>query len=125
MEDVLTVYAQPAAPGAARICMDERPCVLLDDIVTPILMRPGQVKKQDAEYQWNGTAALLLAYHLDTGQRYSEVRTQRTKHNYTQFMQAALQALCPTATTVHLVNDNLNTYTRGAFYEAFDVATAR
>ena len=36
LEDVLDVYSQPAEAGVARLCFDERPCQLLDHVLTPI-----------------------------------------------------------------------------------------
>jgi hypothetical protein len=72
-----------------------------------------------------GTAVALLAYNIDTGQRYVEVGPQRTKQDYAAFVQAAITQLCPAAYRVAIVNDNLNTHTVGAFYEMFDVRTAR
>lgn len=122
---MLAVYAQPAQPNVARLCIDERPCVLHSDVLAPLPAKPGHVAKEDYQYERHGSAVVLLAYDLDAGQRYVEVRPQRTKHDYATFVQAAITVLCPTATTVVIVNDNLNTHTAGAFYEAFDAATAR
>ncbi len=69
-----------------RVCFDERPCQLIDDVMTPLPVKPGKSQKQDYEYERKGTACLLLAYDLDTGQRYAQVREQRTKQDYAQFM---------------------------------------
>ncbi len=49
-------------------------------------MQTGRPQKQDYEYEHQGTACVLLAYDLDTGQRYVQVREQRTKKDYAQFM---------------------------------------
>lgn len=125
MEDVLDLYAQPPQPGVARLAIDERPCVLRGDVLAPVPLKPGAVAKQDYHYARNGTAVAFLAYNLDTGQRYIEVRPQRTKHDYGLFVQAAIARLCPQADRVAIVNDNLNTHTAGAFYETFDAVTAR
>lgn len=125
MEDVLDLYAQPPQPGVARLCLDERPCVLHGDVLAPLPLKPGAVTKQDYQYERNGTAVALLAYNLDTGQRYVEVRPHRTKQDYAAFVQAAITAVCPEAQRVAIVQDNLNTHTVGAFYETFDAITAR
>ncbi len=125
LEDILDLYSQPSDPAAPRLCIDERPCQLLDQWVAPLPPKPGHVAKQDYEYVRTGTACVLLAYNLDTGQRYTEVRRQRTKTDYAGFMTAALDQLCPTAHRVRVIQDNLNTHTAGAFYAAFDAATAR
>jgi len=125
MEDILDLYAQPSEPQAPRICLDERPCQLLTDVLAPLPPKPGKVAKQDYEYERNGTACVLLAYNLETGQRYTQVLPQRTKADYAHFVTAAIEHLCPYAPRVRLIQDNLNTHTAGAFYQAFDAPTAR
>lgn len=119
------MYAQPTAPDAPRLCLDERPCQLRGDVLVPLPAKPGQVAKQDYEYARNGTAFVLLAYNLETGQRYTEVLRQRTKVDYARFVAAAIAQLCPTAARVRLIQDTLNMHTVGAFYQAFDAPTAR
>ncbi len=119
------MYAQPNNPDAPRICIDERPCQLLDDVIAPLPPKPGKVAKQDYEYDRKGTACVVLAYNMETGQRYTQVLPQRTKVDYAHFVAAAIAHLCPTAPRVRLIQDNLNTHTAGAFYQAFDAATAR
>ncbi len=124
LEDILDLYAQPSNPTMPRICIDERPCQLLDDVVAPLPPASGKVAKRDYEYVRKGTACVLLAYNLETGQRYTEVRERRTKADYAAFMAAAIACLCPTARRVRVVQDNLNTHTAGAFYHVFDAPTA-
>ncbi len=125
MEDILELYAQPSDPDAPRICLDERPCQLLNEVLAPLPPQPGKVAKQDYAYERNGTACVLLAYNLETGQRYTDVLPQRTKVDYARFVAAALAHVCPTTQRVRLIQDNLNTHTAGAFYQAFAAATAR
>ena len=125
MEDILDLYAQPSTPDTPRLCIDERPCQLLKHVLAPLPPKPGKVAKQDYAYERNGTACVLLAYKLETGQRYTAVLRQRTKVDYARFVAAAIEHLCPTARRVRLIQDNLNTHTAGAFYQAFDAPTAR
>ena len=40
-----------------------------------------------------GTAVVLLAYDLDTGQRYTQMRKQRTKADYAEFMHAIVRLI--------------------------------
>ena len=117
MEDVLDLYAQEPVTGKTRICFDERPCQLLGDVVAPLPMKAGKPEKQDYEYIRQGTAVVLLAYDIDTGQRYTQVRKQRTKKDYAQFMEWLVQEHYPQIECVELVQDNLNTHTYGSFYE--------
>lgn len=117
MEDGLQVYHRRTEPGVHRICFDERPCQLLGEVVTPLPMRPGHPKKVDYEYKRHGTGVVLLAYDIDRGQRYCQVRSQRTKPEYAQFMDWLRQTHYPEAHRILVVQDNLNTHTQGAFYE--------
>ena len=124
-EDILDLYAQPSDPRRPRSCIDARPCQLLGDVIAPVPVQPGKAAKQDYEYERNGTACVLLAYNLETGQRYTQVLPRRTKADYARCVAAAIAHLCPTATRVRLIQHKLNTHTAGAFYQAFDATTAR
>ena len=53
------------------------------------------------------------------------VRERRTKIDWAREVAELLGTRYASAEKVILVCDNLNTHTRGAFYEAFDPATAR
>ena len=105
MEDVLSVYGQAVQVNRARICFDERPCQLLDDIVAPLLVKPGKVAKEDNEYVRKGTCVVLLAYDLDTGQRFTQVRKQRTKADYAAFMYEVISAHYADSEQIDLIHD--------------------
>lgn len=124
MEDVLDVYEQPPQADRVRVCFDERPCQLLDEICVPLPLTAGQGVRADYEYERNGTACVLLAYDLDTGQRYVQVRKQRTKADYAAFFDWLLATHYPHATHIDLVQDNLNTHSTRSFYEHLPVARA-
>jgi hypothetical protein len=47
MEEVLRLYNEPEQEGVVRLCVDERPCQLLSEVITPIAAKPGKVKKVD------------------------------------------------------------------------------
>ena len=47
MEDVLTVYNRPVVTERPRLCFDERPCQLLDDVVAGLRVEPGKAAKED------------------------------------------------------------------------------
>jgi hypothetical protein len=119
MEDVLDLYSQVGSPTQPRICFDERPCQLLGEVLAP-----GQPLRQDYEYERNGTACVLLAYDLDTHQRYVQVREQRTKKDYAEFMDWLLKTHYAEIQHIHLVQDNLNTHQAGSFYEWLSVERA-
>lgn len=124
MEDVLALYAQAPNPKVARLCFDECPCQLLADLLDTLPMQPGLVSKQDYEYIRKGTGVILLAYDLDSGQRYVQVRSQRTKRDYAEFMLWLVTTHYADVETVQIVQDNLNTHTYGAFYEHLPAAQA-
>ena len=125
MENVLSLYNQQPLPDRARICFDERPCQLLDDVVAPLLVKPGKAAKEDNEYIRQGTGVVLLAYDLDKGIRYTQTRKQRTKADYAQFMQQIITTYYADIEYIDLVQDNLNTHKYGSFYEHLPVAQAR
>lgn len=125
MEDVLELYAREPEKGKARICFDERPCQLLKDVVEPLPMEKGKPAREDSEYERKGTAVILLAYDIDTGQRYLQVRERRTKQDYAQFMEWLAKEHYQHAQHIALVQDNLNTHSYGSFYENLPAARAR
>ena len=118
MEDVLDLYEQPYDPLRPVICMDERPCQLIDDVIVPIPMKPGKPRKRDYEYRRNGTCCILIAFEPKTGKRFIQVKEHRTKEDYAQFMKE-IDLQYPDAETIQVVQDNLNTHSAGSFYKAF------
>lgn len=123
MERILWLYALPYSSAYPVLCFDERPCQLLGEVVAPLVMKPGAVKKEHATYERNGTCALLAAIEPLTGRRFGVVTSQRTKKEYTQFCQM-LAAQYPEAKKIRLVQDNLNTHNAGSFYEHLPAAEA-
>lgn len=119
MEDVLAVYSRPSDPDLARICFDERPCQLVGEVLLPIPMLPGQRHKQDDEYKRLGVCSVLMAYDIDQGVRYLQLRERRTKRDYAEFMAWLATTHYREVPKVQVVQDNLNTHTYGAFYETF------
>ena len=124
MEDVLDLYEAASDPKRPRLGFDERPCQLLGQIVAPLPMKPGRVKREDNEYKRNGTAVVLLAYDLDSGRRFVEVRKRRTKADYANFMYRLVKEHYADIEQIRLVQDNLNTPSYGSFYEHLEVETA-
>lgn len=123
MEQVLNIYEQPYDRRRPVICFDERPCQLLGDILTPIPMKPGHVKRQDYHYKRNGTCVVLMAVEPLAGQRIAKVTEQRTKEDYAHFMKDVASHY-PDAEKIVLVQDNLNTHNPSSFYEVFDAPEA-
>lgn len=117
MESVLRLYSEEEKEGTVRLCMDERPCQLLNEVMMPLPPVAGAAKRIDNEYKREGTCVVLLAYDIDKGIRYAEVREQRTCRDYAEFIDEVIRAHYPGAAKVKLVQDNLNTHSKGSFYE--------
>ena len=105
MENVLSVYDQPPLVGRGRICFDERPCQLLDDVVAALPTKPGKTAKEDNEYVRKGTCVVLFAYDLDTGQRFTQVRDKRTKADYAEFMYEVISTHYADIEQIDLIQD--------------------
>ncbi|MHC5538480.1 transposase [Singulisphaera rosea] len=71
-----------------------------------------------------GTASIFMFCEPLAGWRQVTVRERRTKVDWAQEMEALLGNRYASAEKVILVCDNLNTHTKGAFYEAFEPAKA-
>lgn len=125
MEQVLTLYERPADPNCPRLCFDERPCQLLNEVIAPLPMQPDKPTREDNEYVRQGTAVVLLAYDLDSGQRYTQTRKQRTKKDYAEFINEIVMTHYTHCKQVDLVQDNLNTHKYGSFYEHLPLNQAR
>jgi hypothetical protein len=116
MEDLLWLYAQPYDPHYPVVCFDERPCFLIGDVLEPLAVAGGRIRKEHYAYERHGSCALLAAIEPLTGKRLAQVLPQRTKKEYAQFCQA-LGAAYSEAKKIRLVQDNLNTHNASAFYE--------
>ena len=116
MEKILWLYAQPHDSLYPVVCLDERPCFLIGDVVEPLAMQTGQVRKEHYAYAKLGSCTLFAAIEPLTGNRLAQVHTRRTKKEFAVFCQAVAAAY-PQATRIRLVLDNLNTHNASAFYE--------
>lgn len=125
MEVVLDTYAQPYDPRHPVLCMDEQPIQLLNETRVPVAATKGHPRRVDYEYERAGTASIFMFCEPLAGWREVTVRQRRTKIDWAQEVEALLRTRYAEAENVILVCDNLNTHTRGAFYEAFDPETAR
>ena len=90
--------------------------MLLGEVVAPLPVKKGHVRKEHCTYERFGSCALLASIEPLTGKRLGHVREQRTKKEYTLFCQA-LAAQYPEAKKIRLVQDNLNTHSISSFYE--------
>ena len=125
MEEVLDTYATPYNEFIPVVCMDEQPIQLLKETQPSIAATKTHPKRVDYEYERSGTACLFMFVEPLSGWRKVEARPQRTKIDWAFEIEELLRTRYAGAKKVILICDNLNTHTRGAFYEAFPVEKAR
>ena len=125
MEEILDTYEETYEPDIPVVCMDEQPVQLHKETRTPIPATRHHPRRVDYEYERCGTASLFLFTEPLAGWRDVTVRPQRTKVDWAFEMESLLTTRYKKAKKVVLVCDNLNTHTKGAFYEAFPPAKAR
>jgi len=125
MEDILDTYALPYDPAIPVLCMDEQPFQLLNEITQPISATKNHPRRVDYEYERAGTASIFMFAEPLAGWRKVEVRSRRTKVDWAVEMEKLLRTKYAHAEKVIIVCDNLNTHTRGAFYEALPEDQAR
>ena len=91
----------------------------------PVPPQPGKPKRQDCEYEREGTCNLFLFLEPNLGWRQVEVTERRTKQDFAQAMKDLVDGHFPDVPLIGVVLDNLNTYTPGSLYEAFEPEEAR
>jgi DDE superfamily endonuclease len=125
MEEVLETYEKPYNPACPVLCMDEQPVQLLKETRTPIPATAKHGKRVDYEYERAGTTNIFMFTEPLAGWREVAVRETKTKVDWANEMARLLEGRYADAASVILVCDNLNTHTKGAFYESFEPARAR
>ena len=125
MEDVLETYATPYDAAFPVVCMDEQPVQLFKETRVPIPASKDHPQRVDYEYERAGTACIFMFTEPLSGWRKVSVQPHRTKVDWAFEMEELLRTRYASAEKVILVSDNLNTHTKGAFYEAFPPDQAR
>jgi DDE superfamily endonuclease len=125
MEHILDLYAEPYDPERPLICFDERPYQLLGGVYEPVPAAPGKPRREDYEYQRQGTCNLLLAFEPLTGWRHITVTKTRKHPDFAQVMQELIKTQSPDVKDLRVVVDNLSTHTPAAFYQTFEPTVAR
>jgi hypothetical protein len=125
MEEVLETYEQAYDPARPVLCMDEQPIQLIGETRTPIDATQDHPQRVDYEYERLGTASIFMFAEPLSGFRQASARERRTKVDWAQEVAYLLDTRYVEGERVTLVCDNLNTHTKGAFYEAFEPEQAR
>ncbi|NJO79055.1 MAG: IS630 family transposase [Cyanobacteria bacterium RM1_2_2] len=125
MEQVLDPYAQPPNPQYPVVCMDEQPVQLQREVRIPIPATAPHPKRVDYEDERAGTASIFMFTEPLVGWREVRVRQRRTKADWATEIAYLLEGRYRDCEKVVLVCDQLNTHTKGAFYEVFEPERAR
>jgi hypothetical protein len=125
MEEVLETYAKPYDPSRPVLCMDEQPVQLVKEIRQPIAATAKRPRRVDYEYERAGTASIFMFTEPLAGWREATARESKTKMDWALEVSRLLDDRYRECDKVILICDNLNTHTKGAFYEAFPPARAR
>lgn len=125
MEDILDLYAEGYDPQYPVVCVDESPYQLIGETRTPLPVAPGHPARYDYEYRRAGTCNLFMAFQPLGGWRQVSATERRTAKDYAQFLKDLVDIHFPNAIVISVVQDNLNTHTGAALYEAYTPAEAR
>ena len=103
----------------------EQPVQLVKETRPPMAATPHRPRRVDYEYERAGTASVFLFAEPLAGWRQATARARRTKADWAVEVAGLLEGRYAECEKVILVCDNLNTHTKGAFYEVFEPARAR
>ena len=125
MEEVLDTYEKAYDPNCPVVCMDEQPVQLIGETRVPIPATKEHPERVDYEYERKGTASIFMFAEPLSGFRQATARPHRTKVDWAHEVAQLLDTRYAQTPRITLVCDNLNTHTKGAFYEAFQPTQAR
>jgi hypothetical protein len=125
MEDVLDVYARPRDPKRPLVCFDESNKEQHREVIEELPVAPGQVARQESTYERNGVSNLFMFFAPLENWRHVKVTDQRTAVDWAECMRDLVDVHFPDAEVVVVVQDNLNTHTPAALYQAFEPAEAK
>ena len=123
MENVLNVLARPYDRRAPVVALDERPVVLRGAARPGRPMAPGRVARVDYEYVRHGTANVYCIVEPKAGRHLTHATPNRTAPRFAAALRRIVRRY-PTATTIHLVMDNLNIHGPRALTTALGPAAA-
>ena len=124
MEDVLEILAKPLNDREPVVALDERPVQLLDSARPGIPMVPGRIARSDYEYVRHGTANIFCITEPKGGGHLTHATRNRKAPRFADAMKK-IAAAHPTARTIHLVMDNLNTHCEKSLIGAFGALEGR
>jgi len=136
MEDILSIYEKTYDPMVPVLCLDEKPFQLLGETRERINARPmridpdteivsaGYSEKIDAEYERHGHGSIFIFTEPLIGWRHAVARETRKKEDFAVLMKKLYDTRYYNTEKVIVVEDNLNTHAKAAFYQTFAPSTA-
>jgi hypothetical protein len=118
------LYARPYDPQQPVVGVDEKSKQLLVSKRPALPAQPGQVAKEDYEYERRGTCNIFVAVEPKGGHREVAVTARRTKADFVHFICGLLQTVYAAAVVLHLVVDNLNIHCAKAFEDVLGTEAA-
>jgi DDE superfamily endonuclease len=125
MEDVLSLYAEPADERRPVVCFDETPRQLIGEERVPMRVEPGKRARFDYEYVRNGTANVFMFVDVNRPWRHAKVTDQRTCIDFAECMRDLVDEHYPDAEKIRVVLDNVSSHSQAALYQRFDPTEAR
>jgi len=130
MLDVLALYERPYNPKEPVVCLDEKNHQLLSTPRGSQPMRPkavgvsGTPKRTDYEYQRQGVRNEFVILEPKVGRRHIRTTKHRTGRDWAKTIRHLAERMYPTASTIHLVEDNLNTHNPRYLTEVYGTTEA-
>ena len=118
MEDVLALYEKPYSASEPVVCLDEKPISLHREVRPMVAAKPGSPAKRDNEYQRCGTANVFGVVEPKAGRHFTRATVDRSGPQFARLVEH-LTTRYPTARTIHLVMDNLNTHSAKSLTDYF------
>ncbi len=125
MEAVLSVYKRSQDSRYPVVCMDETSVQCVKEVRAPMVAKPGQSARYDAEYERNGVSHLILFYAPFENWRRIQVADNHAACEWAEGVRRLVQEDYSDAKRITLVMDNLNTHAGASLYKAFPPETAR
>jgi hypothetical protein len=125
MEDVLDIYARPHNPKRPLVCFDESSKEQHRQVLEQLPLAPGQVTREESTYERNGVSNLFMFFAPLENWRHVKVTDRRTAQDWAECMRELVDVHFPEAEVVVVVEDNLNTHTPAALYQAFEPQEAK
>jgi hypothetical protein len=125
MEDVVDVDQRPDDPQRPRVCLEEPPVPLIQEVRPPLPAAEGQPERDASESERNGTANIFMFTAPLRGFRPVRVREHTTAIDWAPAGQQRLDTPSPEAERLRLVCDHLHTQGMGSLSEACPPAQAR